>query len=110
MSKSDYQSVESACRGKYSKLGLQTDYNNSRSAAIHLFCLICMGGDEDARTLAKACQSYECPLWQFRPGAIKNMKPTGIPSQEDYEQAIEAKVSPERREWGKKLGEMRKKK
>lgn len=83
------------------KLGWKTDYKRSRTAAIQLFCLTCMGGSKSDVT---KCTSYNCPLWQFRPGAKKNIKPGGIPTEDQYRQLMDAKVSVKQRAQGKKLG------
>jgi len=82
------------------KQGLKTDYCGSRSAAIGLFCLSCMGG---SRSDVAACKSFSCPLWQFRPGGEKGLQPPGIPTQEQYQELIDASVSDKQREAGRKL-------
>ena len=103
----DSDKFEVMLRLKRPKLGLETDYKNSRSAAIKLFCLSCMGG---SKSDVKTCQSFSCPLWQFRPGSIRGMKPPGIIEESKYEEMISANTSDARREHGKKLGESRRKK
>ena len=50
-----YRSVRAAQRAR-----------QSRSAAIRVHCLTCMGGDY---RLVRECASRTCPLWLYRPGA-----------------------------------------
>ena len=102
----DSDRLETDVRLKHPKLGHDADYKNSRSAAIKVFCITCMGG---SRSDVKKCESFECPLWQFRPGATKGIKPNGIPTKEHYQKLIDAGVSVARREHGRKLGKPRKK-
>ena len=91
-------------RLKKPSLGLKTDYENSRKAAIELFCLDCVGGE---RKIAVSCSCTSCPLWQFRPGAIKGVKPDGIPTKEQYLELTETAKSPAQVAHGKKLAKMR---
>jgi len=84
------------------QLGCKADYEGSRTAAIHLFCLTCMGG---SRAEVVACQSFSCPLWQFRPGRTKGKLPPGLPTEAQYNEMIDASVSDKQRQAGKKLRE-----
>ena len=94
-------------RRKRPKLGFRTDYKHSRTAAIHLFCIMCMGGNREE---AKACECYDCPLWQFRPGSKNAIVPEGIlPPKDEYNQLINRNISTKRIERGKQLGNTRKK-
>ena len=51
-------------RRRYFGLARRAD-SGSRQAAIHLFCLECMGGSSAE---ARACEVSDCPVWPFRPG------------------------------------------
>jgi len=93
--------LENEMRVSHPKRGLKADYQRSRTAAIQLFCLSCMGG---CRADVVACTSKICPLWQFRPGAKKGMRPPGIPSEADYNEMIGGRVSNKQSEAGRKLG------
>lgn len=94
--------VENEVRVSRPQLGYKADYCGSRTAAIQVFCLSCMGG---SRNDVVACQSFSCPLWQFRPGGKKGILPPGIPSEAQYQEMIDASVSDAQREAGKKLRE-----
>ena len=94
--------LENDMRMARPQLGLKADYCGSRTAAIQLFCLTCMGG---SRNDVVACQSFSCPLWQFRPGSKKSEKPLGIPSEPQYKEVIDASVSDKQREAGRRLRE-----
>jgi hypothetical protein len=96
------QCVENEVRVARPQLGCKADYSGSRTAAIHTFCLSCMGGN---RADVVACQSFVCPLWQFRPGSEKGTRPPGIPTREQYQTMINASVSDAQREAGRKLRE-----
>ena len=96
------QRVENEMRVSRPQLGFKADYKGGRTAAIQLFCLGCMGGN---RADVVACQCYSCPLWQFRPGGKKGVRPPGIPTAAQYEEMIDASVSQKQREAGKKLRE-----
>jgi len=92
--------LENEMRVSYPQRGLKADYQGSRTAAIQLFCLSCMGG---CRADVVACTSKSCPLWQFRPGGKKGVRPPGIPSEADYSEMIDDSVSDKQREAGRKL-------
>lgn len=92
--------IEHEVRVTRPKLGHKADYCGGRAAAIHLFCLSCMGGN---RTDVVACQSYSCPLWQFRPGKKRGEKPPGIPSEKQYKEMLKASSSQKRIDAGKRL-------
>lgn len=78
-------------RQKYPKSGYNCDYKNSKSHAIRLFCLTCMGGSV---SLVSSCKSYDCPLWKHRPNAATIKLPDGIiPTQEEYKTLIEKKAA-----------------
>lgn len=94
------QCVENEVRVMRPQLGNKADYGGSRTAAIHSFCLSCMGG---SRADVVECKSYSCPLWQFRPGSTKGTRPPGIPTREQYKEMIDASVSKAQREAGRKL-------
>lgn len=94
--------LENEIRLKRPKLGYKADHCGSRTAAIHLFCISCVGGD---RVEAAKCQSLSCPLWQFRPGRKKGKTPEGIPSKQQYTEMINATISAKQRAAGKKLRE-----
>jgi hypothetical protein len=94
--------VENEVRVMRPKLGHKADYRGGRSAAINIFCLSCMGNDKLA---VKACQSYACPLWQFRPGKKRGEKPPGIPTEAQYKELLNASTSQKRRDAGKRLHE-----
>lgn len=87
-------------RKKHPGLAIKADYGGSRTAAIHLFCITCMGG---SRSDAVSCQTKTCPLWQFRPGGKKGVISKALPTKE----FLEGKISPEKRETGKKLAQGR---
>jgi hypothetical protein len=72
-------------RLKHPKKGFAADYGGSRSAAIDIFCIACIGSSNEA----KGCKSYTCPLWRYRPGSDKSLPPKGIPSKEEYKEAID---------------------
>lgn len=94
--------LENEVRISRPQLGQKADYCGSRTAAIQIFCLSCMGG---SRSDVVACQSYSCPLWQFRPGSKKGVRPAGIPTTDQYKALIDASVSDKQREAGRKLRE-----
>ena len=94
--------LENEMRMARPQLGHKADYCGSRTAAIHLMCLACMGG---SRSEVVACQSFSCPLWQFRPGGKKGVRPTGLPTEDQYKHLIDASVSDKQREAGRKLRE-----
>jgi hypothetical protein len=96
------QRVENEVRVSRPQLGHKADYCGSRTAAIQMFCLSCMGGN---RNDVVACASYSCPLWQFRPGGKKGVQPPGIPTEAQYQEMIDASVSDKQREAGRKLRE-----
>lgn len=96
------QCVENEVRVTRPQLGNKADYSGSRTAAIHAFCLSCMGGN---RADVVECKSHSCPLWQFRPGSTKGVRPPGIPTKEQYKEMIDASVSAAQREAGRKLRE-----
>lgn len=63
--------------------GLRADHENSRQAAIELFCEACIGG------MATACPTHSCPLWPFRFGADDRQRdPAAVPTRGEYEAAI----------------------
>lgn len=95
-----YPRVENEVRVSRPQLGLKGDYCGGRTAAIHMFCLSCMGGN---RSDVVACNSYSCSLWQFRPGSKKGVRPPGIPTEEQYKEMIDASVSAKQRAAGRKL-------
>jgi len=72
-------------RLKNPKKGLAADYGGSRSAAIHIFCIACIGSRQEANK----CQSYSCPIWRYRPGAGKNDIGKNIPTMGEYREAID---------------------
>lgn len=96
------QRIENEVRVSRPQLGCKADYQGSRTAAIHVFCLSCMGGN---RNDVVACGSYSCPLWQFRPGSKKGVRPVGIPTRAQYDEMIDGSVSQKQRDAGKKLRE-----
>jgi|SRR5689334_7588030 len=96
------QCVENEVRVTRPQLGHKADYCGSRTAAIHAFCLSCMGG---SRADVVACVSHTCPLWQFRPGGKKGVQPPGIPTEAQYKEMIDASVSDAQREAGRRLRE-----
>lgn len=73
------------------------DFEGSRTNAIHLFCYQCMGGSKKD---AGGCESYTCPLWQYRPNPTTGtVLPPGIlPSQADLQALLDAKTSDAQRE------------
>lgn len=94
--------VENEVRVSRPQLGYKADYCGSRTAAIQMFCLGCMGG---SRNDVVACKTYSCPLWQFRPGGKKGQQPSGIPTEAQYKEMIDASVTDKQRQAGKKLRE-----
>lgn len=94
--------LENEVRVSRPQLGQKADYCGGRKAAIQLFCLSCVGG---IRADVVACQSFSCPLWQFRPGSKKGVRPPGIPTDTQYQEMIDASVSDKQREAGRKLRE-----
>ena len=78
--------VENDVRLKIPKTALLADYENSRRAAIHLFCVSCLGG---SAVEASRCESYTCPLWPFRPKGKNSKRPDGyIPTKQQYEDKL----------------------
>jgi hypothetical protein len=97
------QTVENDVRVARPNLGLKADHKNSRSAAIQLFCISCMGG---SRKDAAECKSYDCPLWALEFKATRGERPAGIvPTEKQYEELIESTISQAKRDAGKKLNE-----
>lgn len=94
--------LEIEMRIQHPQRGQKADYAGSRTAAIQLFCLSCMGG---CRADVVTCKSFSCPLWQFRPGSKKGVRPPGIPTAAQYKEMIDKKVSDKQRAAGKKLRE-----
>lgn len=92
--------VENEVRLARPQLGMKADHKGSRTAAIHVFCISCMGG---SRNDVKGCTSYVCPLWQYRPGRTKGELPPGVPTQEQYQELIDKSVTPAQREAGRRL-------
>lgn len=101
--------VDNTVRLADPKAAMACDYEGSRSAAIDLFCESCMGGQ---KSLVKGCKAFSCSLWKYRPGGEgKHVSPPkgSIPSKEELEKAIAKQpINEARKEWGKKLGAMRK--
>lgn len=95
-------SVENEIRLSRPKVGFKTDYKGSRTAAIHLFCISCMGG---SRADVVSCKAFSCPLWQFRPGKKRGERPEGIPSQEQYKELLSKLSTEKRKAAGKKLND-----
>lgn len=95
--------VENDVRVARPNLGLKADHQNSRSAAIQLFCISCMGGN---RKDAAECKSYNCPLWPLEFKSSRGKRPEGIvPTEEQYQKLIDATVTDAKREAGRKLNE-----
>ena len=70
---------------------IAADYNNSRKAAIYLFCAECVGGSSSE---ARKCDIQVCPLWLYRPGAGKKKRKDGIvPSLEHLNSLLNKKSS-----------------
>lgn len=54
----------------------QALYENSRTAAVHLFCKHCQGG-----AYAGTCEVVACPLYSFRATGVDRDRPEGsVPS------------------------------
>lgn len=86
-------------------LALKADHQNSRSAAIQMFCITCLGGN---RSDAAQCKIYACPLWALEFKKTRGERPEGeVPTEKQYKDMIAASVSPKQREAGKKLAEGR---
>jgi hypothetical protein len=83
-------------RERYPGIGRKADYENSRAAAIKLFCLQCMGGSRQA---VAGCEAYSCPLFTFRSYGDPERPARAVPSLEWYE----GQVSEEQREKGLRL-------
>lgn len=97
--------MENEVRVTRPQLGLKADHKNSRSAAIQLFCIACMGGN---RSDAASCTSYQCPLWPLEFKKTRGERPEGeVPTEEQYETLIDSTVSKKQREAGRKLAEER---
>ena len=95
--------VENDVRVARPNLGLKADHQNSRSAAIQLFCISCMGGN---RKDAAECKSYNCPLWALEFKSTRGKRPEGsVPTEKQYEELIDSTVSDAKREAGRKLNE-----
>jgi hypothetical protein len=98
--------VENEVRVKRPQLCFKADYGKSRSAAIQMFCIICMG---DNRTDAAHCKSYDCPLWSLEFKKTRGLRPKGyVPTEEQYQDMTNASVSDKQREAGKRLAKERK--
>ena len=80
-----FNTVENELRIKYPSLGYKVDYKRSRSAAIKLMCISCMGG---SIAQVKQCKSTTCPLWSYRPGNNKIRSKT-VPNEQFYVKAME---------------------
>jgi hypothetical protein len=95
------EQLENDIRISRPQLGLKADYKNSRSAAIQLFCISCMGG---SRSDAAKCTSYVCPLWPLEFKSSRGNRPENVvPSREQYETMIGDSVSDKQREAGRRL-------
>ena len=92
-------------RLKKPSMALKADYENSRSAAIHLMCLSCMEGTSSS---VNECTDQVCPLWSYRKNGISKVTISCIPSKDTLERLKEDKTSDAKREQGRKLGEARK--
>lgn len=106
MNKPNHMPMELHIRKKRPKLGIETDYNNSRKAAIHMFCMICMGGSISE---VQECKSQLCPLYQYRPYAKKGVKDSRIPTKQQYLDELKQEIDPKKQAWGKILGSLKKK-
>jgi len=78
-------------------------YGGGRKDAIKEMCISCVGTSQEA----KKCECYDCPLWTFRPGAVKGEIPAHVPSETELITLAESKVSEAVREHARKLGEAR---
>lgn len=75
-------SILAGLRRKYPAVGRKADHENSRSNAIKLFCLGCVGG---SRSEVASCTGYDCPLWPFRPYGDTGARPDGVvPTADEY--------------------------
>lgn len=81
---------------------LQVYYGGGRKAAIHEFCIGCVGTAQEA----KKCPATDCQLWMFRPGADDTV-PACIPPKAELETLREANVSDAVREHARKMGQAR---
>ena len=83
---------------------LKVYFKGSRSSAITEMCISCVGTSQEA----KRCECLDCPLWPFRPGAVKGQVPEHVPSADELAKLADEKVSPAVRAHAKKMGEARK--
>ena len=64
-----------------------------------------MGG---SRADAAVCNLYTCHLWPLEFKKTRGERPQGqVPTEKQYDEMIEASVSPQQREAGRKLAEDR---
>ena len=62
-------------REKYIGLSRKADHEASRSSAVRLFCLECMGG---SLAEVKDCQTQACFLWPYRNNSCNTQRDPGI--------------------------------
>lgn len=69
-------------RKRYPGVGRAADHENSRTSAITLKCLDCCSGQREG---VRACPSFKCALWPYRPYQDDRERPVGaVPTQEGY--------------------------
>lgn len=74
-------SLRDDLREKYIGLSRKADHESSRSSAIRLFCLECMGG---SLADVKDCQTQACFLWPYRNNSCETVRYPGIVPEARY--------------------------
>jgi len=83
----DERRLENQLRQKYPGMARAADYEASRSKAIRMQCLTCMGG---SRADVKTCTDTACFLWPYRAKSCDTERPHGcIPTVEWYNEQTE---------------------
>jgi len=89
-------SIASSIRAKKPAKAKKADHNGSLRAAIDLSCEECCGG---SLSEVSRCTRYECFFWVVRPGDGPTQRPAGVvPTEAEYDAAIEARTSDAQRE------------
>lgn len=79
-------------RRRYPARARGADHERSKTNAIHLHCLECMGG---SRKQVGACDVVSCFFWPFRPYGERSRPEGVVPTEDEYDDLCAARVSPE---------------